>query len=140
MISRNAILGQRAETSNESRTASILCVAPMCSLCGTLLGSYHWTDRAASPQVFAPELSPTLVGERQYRTQVLNAILGYYGLSVSDWAASRYVLKSKTGRTVLLNNLSELWPAAEALTGRQCNPLDPDFLNSLEGTSSSTRA
>ena len=104
----------------------------MCSLCGILAGRGHWTESSANPEVFAGrDEAHTATRERRQRTRVLNVVLAHYGLSVSDWAASRYVLRSRTGRTVLVENLNELWTAAETLLGRPCDPLDPALLSDL---------
>ena len=104
----------------------------MCSLCGILAGRGHWTESAANPEVFAGRHQAHTVGrERQQRTRVLNVVLAHYGLSVSDWAGSRYVLRSRTGRSALVENLNELWAEAEKLLGRPCDPLDPSLLSDL---------
>ena len=104
----------------------------MCSLCGILAGRGHWTESAANPEVFAGRgQAHTVARERQQRTRILNVVLAHYGLSVSDWAASRYVLRSRTGRSALVANLNELWAEAEKLLGRPCDPLDPSLLADL---------
>ena len=104
----------------------------MCSLCGILGGRGHWTESASSPDVFAGRSEVhTPARERQQRTRILNVVLGHYGLSVSDWTAGKSVLRSATGRTALVDNVGELWPAAERLTGRPLDPLDPALLAAL---------
>ena len=104
----------------------------MCSLCGILGGRGHWTESASSPEVFAGRTEVhTPARERQQRTRILNVVLGHYGLSVSDWAAGKSVLRSATGRTALVDNVGELWSAAEQLTGRTLDPLDPALLATL---------
>ena len=104
----------------------------MCSLCGILAGRGHWTESSANPEVFAGRPQAHTVGrERQHRVRVLNVVLAHYGLSVSDWAGSRYVLRTRTGRSALVENLNELWTEAEKLLGRPCDPLDPSLLSDL---------
>ena len=104
----------------------------MCSLCGILGGRGHWTESASSPEVFAARTEACTAGrERQHRTRILNIVVGHYGLSVSDWAAGKSVLRSATGRTALVDNVGELWPVAERLTGRALDPLDPALLAAL---------
>ena len=104
----------------------------MCSLCGILGGRGHWTESASSPEVFAGRTEVhTPTRERQQRTRILNVVLGHYGLSVSDWTAGKSVLGSATGRTALVDNVGELWPAAERLAGRPLDPLDPTLLAAL---------
>jgi len=93
----------------------------MCSLCGVLAGADHWTDAggAASGQA------------RQVRTRVANAVLDHYGLRLDEWAGG-LVLRNRTGRSAILPHLGALWPAAEDLAGRTCDPLDPALLAALD--------
>jgi hypothetical protein len=43
------------------------------------------------------------------------------------------LLRSLTGGSVQVDNLTDLWPKAEQLSRRQCDPLDPALLARLEG-------
>ncbi|MEX0853801.1 MAG: hypothetical protein WD036_11050 [Bauldia sp.] len=54
-----------------------------------------------------------------------------YGLSLSDWAG-RYILTTRTGASKIIDNFGALWPEAERLTGRVCDPLDRDSINALD--------
>ena len=107
----------------------------MCGLCGVLGGERHWTERAANPAIFGefdggrpnrPHVTPAR--ERQERVRLVNRVLDPLGLVFADWAASSYVLRTKTGRSELVSDLGSLWPAVERLLGRPCDPLDPDLL------------
>jgi hypothetical protein len=60
-------------------------------------------------------------------------VLGFYGLTLSDWQATSFVLSTLTGKTEIVDNLTHLWAAAEKLTGRPCDPLDPRLADWLEG-------
>ncbi len=104
----------------------------MCSLCGVLGGRGHWTDAATNPATFRGRLDgSTRRGERQQRTRLVNAVLAHYGLTLSDWAGASYVLRTGTGRTALVENLTELWAAAEDLVKAPCDPLDESLLAAL---------
>lgn len=106
----------------------------MCSLCGVLGGRGHWTDSASTPEAFVSRLDQTTRRrERQARTRLANAILGHYGLKLSDWNGASYVLSTRTGRTALVDNLTELWAAADGLANKACDPLDPDLIAALSG-------
>ncbi len=107
----------------------------MCSLCGVLGGRGHWTESAANPDAF-PERATGVPrrAERQARARLCQPILRHHGLTLAEWGGQAYILKSATGRTELVDNLSELWAAAERLTGRPCDPLDEDLLASLART------
>ena len=115
----------------------------MCGLCGVLANERHWTERAAHPAIFGgagigegngdgngaperPRVSPAQ--ERQQRVRLVNRVLGPLGLVLADWPPSSYVLRTKTGRSEIVSHLGDLWPAAERLLGRPCDPLDPGLL------------
>ncbi len=97
-------------------------------MCGVLGGRGHWTD-----DTFPNRGAPTLRAERQRRMRLANAVLGPYGLALTDWTGASYVLATRTGRTAMVDDLTELWAAAEDLTGRRCDPLDEALLARLSG-------
>ncbi len=103
----------------------------MCSLCGVLGGRGHWTDKSSHPEAFRGAAETTRRRERQERIRLVDSVLGYYHLTVADWAGAAYVIGTHTGRTELVANLSELWTAAESLTGAACDPLDERLLDHL---------
>ncbi len=103
----------------------------MCSLCGVLGGRGHWTDRSSHPEAFRGGAETTRRRERQERIRLVDSVLGYYRLTVADWAGASYVLGTRTGRTELVANLTELWTAAESLAGTACDPLDERLLEHL---------
>lgn len=96
----------------------------MCGLCG-LFGGGHWTDGPGDDGDARPALG------RWRRARAADAALGFYGLRLSPWGG-RYVLAGRTGKSALVDDLGALWPAAERLAGRACDPLDPDLLDRLE--------
>ncbi len=105
----------------------------MCSLCGVLGGRGHWTDSASHAGAFPNRAETTRRAERQRRTRLAGAVLGHYGLTLTDWTGASYVLATRTGRTAMVDNLTELWAAAEDLTGATCDPLDEALLARLSG-------
>ena len=104
----------------------------MCALCGVLGGKGHWTDSASAPEVFAGRTEPqTRLGERQARTRILNTVLRQHGVVVKDWSGNAYLLTGRTGRTAIVDSLSEIWPAAERISGLGCDPLDEQYLSAF---------
>ena len=92
----------------------------MCSLCGILGDSKHWTDTSSNPGSFGARASQvTWHRERQDRTRLINRIIRPYGLTVSDWSGNAFVMRSHTGKTVIAENLSHIWEAAETITGTE---------------------
>jgi hypothetical protein len=68
---------------------------------------------------------------RQLRTRVTNEVLAYYGLSVKEALSGSSLLENRTGQTALVPHLGALWPAAERLSKRPLDPLDPDLIAAL---------
>lgn len=105
----------------------------MCALCGVLGGGGDWTDAEARPGVFTRNVdSLQRRRERINRVACAQQVLCFYGLTLSDWQASSFVLSTLTGKTEIVDNLTHLWAAAEKLTGRPCDPLDPQLIERLE--------
>ena len=92
----------------------------MCALCGLFGVAEHWSDGSAA------------AAERQHRVTVANRILATYGLTLSNWSG-RLLLTSRTGGAAVVDNFGALWPAAERLAGRPCDPLDPGLMDALTG-------
>ncbi|MFY0545642.1 hypothetical protein [Brevibacillus sp. H7] len=108
----------------------------MCVLCGEYVMNVHWTDRKSdrnedNRKVVAGENQRSRVRDRRHRSRLTNQILRYYGLRVEDWTGSKYVLYDKKGRSVIVQDLGGLWPAAEKLINRPLDPLDPALLETL---------
>jgi len=105
----------------------------MCALCGVLGGAGHWTDAAARPGVFTRNVD-TLQRRREriHRVTCAQRVLGFYGLTLSDWQASSFILSTATGKSEIVDNLTHLWAAAERLIGRPCDPLDAALARRLE--------
>ncbi|MBX6322843.1 MAG: hypothetical protein IRY94_13520 [Rhodospirillaceae bacterium] len=97
----------------------------MCGLCGALGGAEDWTEAGGAAA------GTTRRGRRLARASLANAVLRHYGLSLSDWQGARYVLRKATGGSELVDSLGDLWPAAERLSGRRCDPLDEALLERL---------
>ena len=96
----------------------------MCGLCGVFGVAGHWTDGLAGPGGLAV---------RRHRATVANRFLRPYGLVLQDWA-TRFTLRSATGKAAIVDHLGAVWPAAEQLRGRPCDPLDPALLDRLAAT------
>ncbi|TCS72825.1 hypothetical protein [Effusibacillus lacus] len=108
----------------------------MCVLCGESVMKIHWTDRkqghdGSNPIAVAGGQQRARQRDRLHRIRLTNRILRYYSLSVEDWSGSKFILRDKKGRSAVIQDLGELWPAAEKMAGRPLNPLDPSFLSYL---------
>jgi hypothetical protein len=94
----------------------------MCGLCGLFGVAGHWTDGLAGPGGAAA---------RRHRATVANRILRPFGLSLHDWA-TRFTLRTRTGKVAVIDHLGAVWPEAERLSGAPCDPLDLDLIARLE--------
>ena len=97
----------------------------MCGLCGVLGVETHWTDDPSAS-------SESRRADREHRARVANSILSVYGLRLRTWGG-RFTLEGRTGKSAIVDHLGAVWPAAERLAGRRCDPLDPDVIGRLEG-------
>jgi hypothetical protein len=105
----------------------------MCSLCGVLGGNEHWADAAARPGVFTRNTDPVeRRRERTNRVRIANRVLARFGMALSDWQGASFLLSTRTGKTEIIPDLGHLWPAAERLAGRVCDPLALSLIESLE--------
>ena len=105
----------------------------MCALCGVLGGAEHWTAAVARLGVFTRN-TDTASHRRGRTSQVAaaNRVLEHYRISLADWQGTAFILATATGKTEIVDNLGHLWTAAERLTGKPCDPLDPELIIALE--------
>ncbi len=101
----------------------------MCGLCGVLGNEGDWTDAPAMPFSGA---RPTRRVQRLQRVRVVNIVLAQFGLVLSDWQGAKYQLSSRTGRTEVVDNLAQVWLAADRMLGRACDPLDLALVARME--------
>jgi hypothetical protein len=101
----------------------------MCGLCGVFLGEAHWTDATVGA---VGNGARTRRHERQHRVAQANRILKQYGLKLSDWQGSAYLLCSQTGQTTIVPSVAAVWPAAERLRKQSIDPLDARLIEVLE--------
>jgi len=101
----------------------------MCGLCGVLGKEADWTDGPASP---FSGVRATRRAQRLQRVRVVNLVLAQFGLDLADWQGAKYQLTSRTGRTEIVDNLAQVWLAAERILGQACDPLDPALVARME--------
>ena len=89
----------------------------MCSLCGVLQNE-HWADAGSGRRA------------RVIRAVLLDRILAHSGLALREWAG-QYVVADGKGRSEIAADLAGVWAAAERLTGKPLDPLDPALVEAL---------
>jgi len=101
----------------------------MCALCGVFAGESHWTDVTVGG---TDSGGRTRRHERLHRVAQANRILKQYGLKLSDWQGSAYLLGSQTGQTAIVPSVAAVWPEAERLRKQSIDPLDARLIQVLE--------
>lgn len=96
----------------------------MCGLCGIFGESTDWSQGAAQTGRTGQSADP--VARRQARVRriaLLNRLLRSQHLTVSDWQGCQYLIASATGKTLLADNLGQIWAAVQSLDGKAYDPL-----------------
>lgn len=100
----------------------------MCMLCYELAPEEHWADGGPFDQP-----SEEARSGRHRRTRLISAVLAPFGLTVTDAGAGPHrMLADRKGRAEIAAGLPSLWQAADQLSSRPIDVLDPALLQSLE--------
>ena len=89
-------------------------------------------DPCAPLSLLAPTPSSPRKRPGRHCRCAANRVLSAFGLSLTDWQGTSFLLSTRTGKTDIIEDLGHLWPAAERLSGRALDPLDPPFLERME--------
>lgn len=105
----------------------------MCVLCYELVSEDHWADALSDPS------SGAVPGSWLYRrAKVLSAVLAAYGLAVSHPGTGRHcVVADRKGAAELAAGLPEVWRAAQKMTSRPIDVLDPLLLQAIAASTRS---
>ena len=99
----------------------------MCVLCYELAPEDHWADRGQTGD-FGGAAGST----RYRRTRLLPRVLAPYGLTISDPGAGPHrVVADRKGAGEMAAGLPAIWQAADRLSTRQIDVLDPELLDAL---------
>jgi hypothetical protein len=85
----------------------------MCSACGLLSGGPEWIEQVGARNPFA---------ERQRRVALVNRLLAASGVTLAVHGR-QYVVRSATGRSRFVTDLTHVWAAADALGTARMDPL-----------------
>jgi hypothetical protein len=82
----------------------------------------HWTEAGAAD-------APDRLRARFRRAQVLKSVLPAYGLTADDGGQVTGIqVATLSGAREIVLDLEAVWVAAERLSGRPVDPLDPRFI------------
>jgi hypothetical protein len=102
----------------------------VCSLCGTLYSTRHWAEAPGAGGEL--DARRAWMRDRLRRVALLNRVLAPLALAVDDWQGTAYVLRTRTGESVLCADLATLFTEAARLAGRAPDPLDAALLERWE--------
>ena len=105
-----------------AQTAATAYAGCMCSACGYPAAPGHWTEAGAAN-------TGERLRARFRRAQILQRVLSAYGLKAHDGGLVPGIqLSSLTGDQAIVRDLAEVWVAAERMSGKNIDPLDPCFV------------
>ncbi|MEM9635420.1 MAG: hypothetical protein AAGA50_29130 [Pseudomonadota bacterium] len=94
----------------------------MCGLCGLFGSDDHWT--ATQPGRVSASADPVRRRKaRQECVAVVNRLLAKRRVNIRDWQGQNYVLTGPTGQEVVIDTISDIWPALEDGLGGVFDPL-----------------
>lgn len=93
----------------------------MCGLCGIFGEEAHWVTRLENSGQGSDSAHRRRL--RAHRIAIINRLLEPHHIKVSDWQGVQYQLCGATGKTALAENLSQISPAVESISGRPFDPL-----------------
>lgn len=100
----------------------------MCGLCGVPARVLHWSEHLDADGRMHGASMPPSRAKRLRRVQWLDTAMRAYACTVSDWQGRAYRIATFTGKTALVENLSDIWTSVASLTGKQPSPLDDAVL------------
>ena len=105
----------------------------MCAFCAMLSGGgAHWTEAGTDAgRSREGESGRSRYLNRLYRVGLMNRILDYYDCAVEDWANNKYIVRSHSGRTAIVDQLPQVWMTVDDIAGRPTDPLDSGLLEKL---------
>ncbi len=92
----------------------------MCGLCGLLGAEDHWSAGARQQASADPVRRRK---ERAARVRVINDVLASRRLTLRDWQGEAFMLSGPTGKSVIVDNVTEVWAAMDAEFGGAFDPL-----------------
>jgi hypothetical protein len=100
----------------------------MCEVCAIFGAGEHWSDFGRlRDEKFPFDDIQHYRDERKRRIGLLNVVLAELDVSCEDWDGEALMVFDKTGRSKLAPTLNDVWPAAEALSGRLIDLLASTF-------------
>ena len=107
----------------------------MCVLCGEMISSFHWSDLSFGEQganLSALQDQRDRMRARLKRVKILNEILSFYRLNIKEWQGSKFILSDLVGKSVIVNDLGDLWQKVQELSKKEIDLLDDNFIKFMQ--------
>ena len=107
----------------------------MCVLCGEMISSFHWSDLSFDEQganLSALQDQRDRMRARLKRVKILNEILSFYRLNIKEWQGSKFILSDLVGKSVIVNDLGDLWLKVQELSKKEIDLLDDNFIKFMQ--------
>ena len=107
----------------------------MCVLCGEMISSFHWSHLSFDEQganLSALQDQRDRMRARLKRVKILNEILSFYRLNIKEWQGSKFILSDLVGKSVIVNDLGDLWQKVQELSKKEIDLLDDNFIKFMQ--------
>lgn len=105
-------------------------------MCGLWAGMAHWSDSGRLP-AGVPAVAPAAA--RMAQARALAAFCALAGIGVRDWMLSAWILEDRSGGTLIVESLPQVWEGVRRLSGREMDPLDEAFITGVEALGAARR-
>lgn len=102
----------------------------MCGMCGLLGAVADWSVPGTQSGRAAIAAQP--IALRMAQARCLSAISAYGGVTVRDWMHSSWIVESRSGATLIVEGIPQLWDAMGTLMPSGIDPLSPEFIAFME--------
>lgn len=99
-------------------------------MCGLWSGMAHWSSAGRLPSGGRP--GAPAGAARMAQVRALGALCAHGGITARDWMLTSWILEDRSGGTLIVDSLPEVWAGVERLSGRPLDPLDEAFLDRIE--------
>lgn len=113
----------------------------MCGMCGIWSGMGHWSSPGRRPG--GPGRDPLPVAPpaaaRIAQARALAMIGAHAGITVRDWMLTSWILEDRSGGSMIVETLPEVWAGVARLSGSAIDPLDETFIARMEAGTAGER-
>lgn len=102
----------------------------MCGMCGLWGTVADWSIPGVRSGRAAVAAQP--VALRMAQAHFLSAIAAYGGVTVRDWMHASWIVENRSGASLIVEGMPQLWDAIGTLMPSGIDPLSPGFIAFME--------